>query len=74
MADESLAGCMLCHAALKPGELAVFRDGAKIAHVQCWRPPTNHPVDDVGTTESSEQPGDSPAPGSQADLPPPAAA
>lgn len=56
MAHESPVCCSFCHASLKPGELAVFREGAKIAHVQCWRPPKNDPVDEIETTRSSEQP------------------
>ena len=39
MPHQPLAVCLFCHRPLAPGELAVFQDEAKIAHVRCWRLP-----------------------------------
>ena len=38
MAHPPLVSCLFCHRPLKLGELAVFREEAKVAHVRCWRP------------------------------------
>ena len=38
MADAPLADCLSCHTPVTLEEPAVFRNGAKIAHVRCWTP------------------------------------
>ena len=38
MADAPLVACLSCHSPVTPEESAVFRNGAKIAHVRCWTP------------------------------------
>jgi hypothetical protein len=37
MPHQPLAVCLFCRRPLAPGELTVFRDEVKIAHVRCWR-------------------------------------
>jgi hypothetical protein len=56
MIHESVTPCLFCHASLKLDDLAVYRDGARIAHVQCWRPRKSHPVNEIGAIGSSGQP------------------
>jgi hypothetical protein len=36
MADAPVANCLTCRTPMTPEESAVFRNGAKIAHVRCW--------------------------------------
>jgi hypothetical protein len=38
MADAPVANCPTCRTPMSPEESAVFRNGAKIAHVRCWTP------------------------------------
>ena len=38
MADAPVANCLTCGTPMTPEESAVFRNGAKIAHVRCWTP------------------------------------
>ena len=38
MADAPVVDCLTCHTPVTPADSAVFRDGAKIAHVKCWTP------------------------------------
>jgi hypothetical protein len=51
MGPEHLAVCLSCHTAMNSEEFAVFRNGAKIAHVRCWTlkdvATPLRPVDDV---------------------------
>jgi hypothetical protein len=44
MADEALVSesthvCRYCDDPIQSDEMAVFRDGAKVAHLKCWRLP-----------------------------------
>ena len=59
MAHPPLTFCLFCQKPLEPAELAIFREGAKIAHVRCWRPnsPTSKPdTSEFASTGPSEQP------------------
>jgi hypothetical protein len=38
MADLVPLRCLSCRMSLESGDLVVFRQGMKIAHVRCWRP------------------------------------
>ena len=38
MSTEILAVCLSCNTAMNPEESAVYRNGARIAHVRCWKP------------------------------------
>jgi hypothetical protein len=53
MPDPSPVLCLFCHKPLHSDELAVFRGGAKIAHLGCWRPgPT--PTPSTAAVDTSE--------------------
>jgi hypothetical protein len=68
MVNPPLVRCLSCQTPLKSNEIAVFRDGVKIAHVRCWRPyyllKPSHPVDPVGAPQVSISSSDASEPSS----------